>query len=295
MLRGLLVPILLSCVCLTAGCDSGGETVERDTGTTEGAAAQDHKESVSLSLSADELEWVGRRIFRNECAGKYRCLVHWNDGEAFPSLGIGHFIWYPRDVDGRFIESFPPLIQYMSEQQVSVPQWLQELDPFDAPWPDKAGFAKEEDSYQVIELREFLATTQGFQAEFIFRRAQAALTRIVMAAPEERREQIREDLASLSSTPGGIYALMDYVNFKGEGLSATEQYHGQGWGLLQVLLAMESASNTTPLEQFRDAAAQILTRRANNAENPVEKERWLEGWLKRLMTYREPDGLNASE
>ena len=28
---------------------------------------------------------------------------------------------------------------------------------------------------------------------------------------------------------------MDYVNFKGEGVSSSERYRGQGWGLLQVL------------------------------------------------------------
>ena len=29
--------------------------------------------------------------------------------------------------------------------------------------------------------------------------------------------------------------MIDYVNFKGDGLKPTERYKGEGWGLLQVL------------------------------------------------------------
>ena len=32
--------------------------------------------------------------------------------------------------------------------------------------------------------------------------------------------------------------LIDYVNFKGEGVLETERYRGRGWGLLQVLEGM---------------------------------------------------------
>ena len=41
---------------------------------------------------------LGQRIWKNECAGSVQGLVSWNEGEAFPSLGIGHFIWYPAGV-----------------------------------------------------------------------------------------------------------------------------------------------------------------------------------------------------
>ena len=95
-------------------------------------------------------------------------------------------------------------------------------------------------------------------------------------------------LARLVATPGGTYALMDYVNFKGEGLSPSEQYRGEGWGLLQVLLAMEPEPGGSTRDAFREAAGRVLTRRAANADNDIERERWLPGWLKRLETYREP-------
>ena len=49
----------------------------------------------TITLNEAELDWVGQQIFRNECSAKKACLVQWNKGEAFPSLGIGHFFWYP--------------------------------------------------------------------------------------------------------------------------------------------------------------------------------------------------------
>nr|WP_281494884.1 hypothetical protein [Marinobacter sp. S6332] len=262
---------------------------------------------ISLALKPAQLDWVGQKIFQNECAGKYECLVHWNESEAFPSLGIGHFIWYPEGVNERFVESFPALYEYMEQRQRNIPEWLRELEPFDAPWPDRATFLKVADSPEMAELREFLAGTQGVQAEFIFRRAKESLVKIIDAAPDERRADVKRYLQTLSQTPGGVYAIMDYVNFKGEGLSPEERYNGEGWGLLQVLLAIPVKVTKPPgtdavdsvkaapsmLEEFREAAGDVLTRRAQNAENPVERDRWLAGWLKRLETYREPVNMRS--
>ncbi|MBD3642027.1 MAG: hypothetical protein HUJ18_13625 [Marinobacter sp.] len=292
MVKGFFPLILLVSSVLLAGCDPGQqneETAESGQPTEEaGTAAPASGADISLALKPAQMDWVGQKIFLNECAGKLQCLVHWNEGEAFPSLGIGHFIWYPEGVDGRFVESFPKLIQYMTQHQASVPDWLVNLEPFDAPWPNRQAFLLTEDSTRVAELREFLAGTQGLQAEFIFRRARESLDKVIQAAPQDRREEVRAMLADLSSTPGGVYALMDYVNFKGEGLAETERYQGEGWGLLQVLLNMESEPDQTSLAAFREAAGDVLTRRALNADNPIERERWLSGWLRRLDTYREP-------
>lgn len=298
MVKGFFPLILLVSSVFLAGCDSGQQNEEtaesgqpaEEAGTAEPASGAD----ISLALKPAQMDWVGQKIFQNECAGKLQCLVHWNEGEAFPSLGIGHFIWYPEGVDGRFVESFPKLIQYMTQHQASVPDWLVNLEPFDAPWPNRQAFLLAEDSTRVAELREFLAGTQGLQAKFIFRRARESLDKVIQAAPEDRREELRASLADLSSTPGGVYALMDYVNFKGEGLADTERYQGEGWGLLQVLLNMEPEPDQTSLAAFREAAGDMLTRRALNADNPIERERWLPGWLRRLDTYREPPDLPKS-
>jgi len=278
---------LISVFAVT-GCDSPNEGPAPGPETPDPTPSQSPGVDVSLALTSAQLDWVGQQIFRNECAGRFQCLVHWNDGEAFPSLGIGHFIWYPKGVQGRFVESFPALIEYMEQRQASIPEWLRALDPFDAPWNDKAAFLAADDSPRLAELREFLAGTQGIQAEFIFRRARQSLARVVAAAPDDRRPEVTARLEALSQTPGGVYAIIDYVNFKGEGLSPTERYNGQGWGLLQVLLEMSGTPDQAALVQFREAASTVLARRAESAKDPIERERWLPGWLKRLETYKEP-------
>ena len=55
-------------------------------------------------------------------------------------------------------------------------------------------------------------------------------------------------------------------------------YKGEGWGLMQVLLAMEGKS----VAAFARAAEKQLTRRTVN--NPPDK-RWLKGWINRVSKY----------
>lgn len=281
--EAVLIGLLL--VFTFTGC-SDGNTPELSEKALNEEKARDERVP-EIDLNRAELDWIGQQVFRNECSAKTTCLVHWNEGEAFPSLGIGHFIWYPSGVDGRFVESFPVLIRYMSEHNAPLPRWLARLDPFDAPWPDRAAYLKVAGSARITELREFLDATRDLQAGFIVQRASDSLLRIVQAAPASQASRVRQHLESLVSTPGGVYAVIDYVNFKGEGLSSAEQYNGEGWGLLQVLINMEEDARPA-VERFRIAAAEVLSRRAENADDSIEKERWLPGWLRRLETYREP-------
>lgn len=242
----------------------------------------------SLVVTDTQLEWVGRQVFRNECDSRPACLVHWNRGESFPSLGIGHFIWYPVGEDGPFVESFPSLVAHMQERGVALPGWLVEHASEGAPWPDREAFLKAEESDpRIPQLRRLLADHQGVQAALLLARARDALHDVVMASTNP--DQTRSRLDTLTTTPGGIYALIDYVNFKGEGLAESERYQGIGWGLLQVLEAMpeEALPPEAVLQQFREAAGRVLTRRAELAERPIELQ-WLAGWLKRVDTYREP-------
>ena len=76
--------------------------------------------------------------------------------------------------------------------------------------------------------------------------------------------------------------LLDYVNFKGEGINKKERYEGKGWGLKQVLLAMPQNENN-PLRNFAFSADEVLTRRVINA--PRDESRWLAGWRIRVHGY----------
>lgn len=87
-------------------------------------------------------------------------------------------------------------------------------------------------------------------------------------------------------SPGGLYPLLDYVNFKGEGVKASERYKGQGWGLLQVLMEMDGKQlRQSPTLAFAQSAERVLTRRVDNSPPERGERRWLQGWKNRVRGY----------
>jgi hypothetical protein len=100
------------------------------------------------------------------------------------------------------------------------------------------------------------------------------------------RAQVQERFDRVAGTASGCYALVDYVNFKGEGVLATERYAGQGWGLLQVLEGMSGETNgREAVKSFADSAKTVLKNRVRNSPPARNEARWLPGWLKRVDTY----------
>ena len=89
-----------------------------------------------FALSDAELDAIGHRVWKNECAGTRDGLTSWNSGENFASLGIGHFIWYPKGTSGPFEESFPKLMKFFGENGQGVPMWLKDV----CPWRSRAAF-----------------------------------------------------------------------------------------------------------------------------------------------------------
>ena len=223
---------------------------------------------------------LGQRIWQNECAGSVQGLVSWNAGEAFPSLGIGHFIWYPAGVQEAFDESFPTFVRYARAKGVQVPGY------FDgpAPWADKQEFLADR-SGKANAMRRWLAAHVSIQTQFIMQRSRLALQRMMQQSSNP--QAVRARYAALASTTQGMYCLVDYVNFKGEGTKPTERYQGEGWGLLQVLEEMNGyPTGRAATAEFARAAACVLTRRVNNSPAARGEQRWLAGWLNRCKTYR---------
>jgi hypothetical protein len=134
------------------------------------------------------------------------------------------------------------------------------------------------------ELRSLLAGTIAYQARFAALRLQRALPRMLEAVPGGEREKIRENFERVAGEPQGLYALVDFVNFKGEGTLTSERYRGEGWGLLQVLEEMGKGPATL---EFSRAADKVLTRRVANAPVARNEKRWLPGWRNRIRTYAE--------
>ncbi|MDZ7750871.1 MAG: hypothetical protein U5S82_04260 [Gammaproteobacteria bacterium] len=235
-------------------------------------------------MTDEEAEELGRRIWHNETGGRMDRLLWWNRGEEFASLGIGHFIWYPRHYDGPFRETFPALVEHLRAGGTALPSWLDKSPPPPCPWSTREAFLAATGDARRLDLQALLEGTLAAQSRFLVQRLQQALPLLLAAVPGEQRATIRRRLESLLATPAGRYALVDYVNFKGEGLSPTERYQGQGWGLLQVLGAMTGAPST-PAADFAAAADRVLTRRVANADPSRHEERWLPGWRRRLATY----------
>ncbi len=231
------------------------------------------------ALTPRELESIGRRVWQNESGGTREGLTAWNTGENFASLGIGHFIWYPQGVNGPFDESFPRLVKFLDANGVRTPGWLDG----DCPWDTRAEFLAASKGAKVTELRDLLANTIQLQARFLALRMEGALPKMLAAARPARRERVRENFERLAGTAAGTFALIDYVNFKGEGTKETERYRGEGWGLLQVLENMGNAAS--PAAAFARSADEVLTRRVKNAPPERNEGRWLPGWRNRVRAY----------
>jgi len=233
------------------------------------------------ALSPGDARRIGHKIWQNECNGTISGLTSWNTGENFASLGIGHFIWYPEGIQGPFDESFPQLVAFMAERGKSLPPSLKPDGPLHCPWKSRSEFLKAQDSPTMNQLRRFLADTVNLQSEFLVDRLNRSLPKMLDEAPAADRTKIRANFEGLLRTPHGCYALVDYVNFKGEGVLHSERYEGQGWGLLQVLQEMQTGSP----EEFSRAATVVLKRRVHNAPPTRNEQRWLAGWLKRVNSY----------
>jgi len=241
---------------------------------------------VTTSLSPAQKAAIGKKIWQNECAGTVEGLTTWNVGEEFPSLGIGHFIWYPAGFQGRFEESWPRFIAYARQRGADPPAVALERH---SPWKTRAEFQRDFKGPGLTSLRKWLAGNVELQTDFIIIRSQAALPKILAAAPASERARIEANYRKVAATPQGTYALIDYVNFKGEGTNPAERYQGRGWGLLQVLGDMRDVpAGPAAASEFSAAAKRVLSRRIANSPPERGEKRWEQGWHNRCNTYARP-------
>ena len=239
----------------------------------------------STTLSHVDVLKIGKKIWQNECNGTIAGLTSWNAGEDFASLGIGHFIWYPKGRRGPFDESFPKLVSFISKRGAKLPALLLGTGEQPCPWNSRTEFRRAQDSTEMNQLRRFLADTIDLQAEFLIARLESALPKMLAEAAPSDRANVQEQFERLTRTSQGCYALVDYVNFKGEGVLHTERYQGQGWGLLQVLEAMHGTSDAGAVDEFARAARAVLTQRVQNSPADRHESRWFSGWIRRVNSY----------
>src|SRR6266853_4927407 len=241
--------------------------------------------SCAINLSHADVLRIGKRVWQNECNGTISGLTAWNQGEDFASLGIGHFIWYPKGRRGPFEESFPKLVNFISKRGAKLPTLLLTSGEQPCPWNSRAEFLQAQHTPEMNQLRQFLVDTIDLQAEFLIARLESALPKMLNEAAPADRANVQQQFERLDGTPQGCFALVDYVNFKGEGVLHTERYQGQGWGLLQVLEAMHGTSDAGSVGEFARAAKATLIRRVHNSPAERHESRWLSGWLRRVNSY----------
>ena len=245
----LLTALLVSC---SLNSLSANLSSSKKTSKPAQTSVSTEKKDIFANISKSELNAIGEKIFKNEAAGKKENLVYWNEGENFPSLGIGHFIWYKQGEPG-----------------------IQELINL-----------KTKKNPDIEELTNFLYENKDLQIMFIFKRLESSLEK--MLAVSNDRENVRKQFYRVASSPNGLYPLIDYVNFKGEGTNPKERYNGQGWGLLQVLENMKGAeTGKAALTEFSNSAKFVLQRRVNNSDPSKNERKWLQGWFNRCNTYSE--------
>jgi len=248
--------------------------------------SSDKSVAPKISLTPAQRTKVANKIWQNESASKINGLTAWNDGENFPSLGIGHFIWYPTGVQGPFTESFPQFIQFAKQRGLTPPAIAQLKD---CPWKNKAEFQRVFNTPELLELRTWLSKHLSIQADFIIGKSQASLSKMLAAAPASDRQRVLDNYNKVSTTTNGTYALIDYVNFKGEGINPKERYNGLGWGLLQVLQNMGNTSGgQASATEFSRASKRVLDRRITNSPKSRGEARWRAGWHNRCDTYAKP-------
>lgn len=263
-----MIPLLLAAAALTAAAPAP---------------------SSAIRLTPAQAHEIGLKIWQNEAGGKVEFLTHWNKGEDFGSFGIGHFIWYAAGRPGPFTESFPGALDALEAAGEALPPWLAGRPA--CPWPDRDAFYADFKGPRLTELRALLARTVDVQALYAAHRLEAALPKMLDAAPASERAILEERFNRVAAAANGVYALVDYVNFKGEGVNPAERYNGQGWGLLQVLELMDDAAPGQPsVAAFAKGADSALTRRVANApaDRQARESGWLPGWRARLKTYLQP-------
>lgn len=243
-------------------------------------------EAYSLSVSHENAHKIGEKIWKNECAGTVEGLTNWKKGENFASLGIGHFIWYSQDNKERFQETFPDLLAFLQKNGATLPDLLKNARV--CPWNSREEFYENIQSSEMKSLRQFLLDTKDLQAIFIANRLETSFTELLKSCSQQEKNRIMILFNRLAEDANGLYALIDYLNFKGAGISPDETYKGKGWGLLQVLQNMPDNSEK-PLVNFVVSAKAILSQRVKNSPPERNEHQWLKGWYNRLDTYLPPN------
>ncbi len=225
-------------------------------------------------------DWIVNRVWQNETGANRENYIFWNPEEAFPSLGIGHFIWYPNGVKLDFPDVFPQFVQYVQLKRASavVPEVQGSC-----PWQSRAEFLNAKGGTVYSKIMAFLDQVVDLQKMYIVHAWQKGMSQVLTVS--QRVSFVRNQILRLSQTQLGLYAMVDYVNFKGDGLS-------HSWGIMQVLEEMVEDQRMSVDLAFAASCWLALKRRVDTHPEDKKFASLLDlstsnpgGWIRRLASY----------
>ncbi len=237
-----------------------------------------------LTMDPELTKRIGKQIWQNEASCREDFLTFWSEKESFPSLGIGHNIWFPEGHPNKYSQGFPLLCKYLKNHNVTFPEWLEESLQTGAPWKSRTDFYN--DTARLKELRQLLVATIALQVQFMIDYLQYKLPEIIDTAPADQREKLTRHIDLMLASPLGTYILVDYLNFKGDGINPAEKSNGQYWGLLSVLQSMpDNLTHENVTKAFAISAAKKLLQLIENSAPEYKRLCFFGGWMARLNTY----------
>ena len=221
--------------------------------------SESHFQKIKLNLQRRELGRNG--------------LIDWNASEDFASLGLMHATWGSEKTI-KHGNTFSQFVKFASEHGYELPNFL--TVSLDNPWSSRKQFfaSKYSNDIRMVELQKFLEQTTDLQVQFLIDRVYKCLNSFLLQFDSYDSE--KELLLNLISTSEGLLAVIDYINFKGEGKLSDESK----WGLLNVLEFMKNFTDRSALNSFIASAKMILMQR-----HP-KYQIYAEGWNLRLEGYR---------
>ena len=235
-------------------------------------------------LTDDQLLEIGIKVWQNECdiwgrPGKVthdmkKGIASWEADYAL--IGIGQCIWYPADENKNFQEDWPRVAQALKDKGYPIEDWMLGA----CPWNNSEEFFADFNGDRLRSLRKMLAKKALIieQTRCIATRLDESLDKMKAAIDrescitDEEKTVLKQMLSdhfyqvATDHYPRGLYALMDYVHFKGEGVLPTETINGVGWGLRQLLEEMHenTVAKKGPVAAFVDAAIAMFPSRKTN-------------------------------
>ena len=232
-----------------------------------------------IVIDASQAKSIGAKIAENENTNSRLNLIRWREEGEFSVVGIVPFVWYPQNQNNMEM-SFNDFLLYTAESH-SLPDWLASVRF--PPWVSRADFLLSEHDVFKNRLRNFLQNSMSEQVKFLIMKLEEKLPSIIKAVDNPfAKMHVYENFYHIAAQENGVYALLDYFVFMGDGVADNKRYNNQGWGLLQVLEYMNGKEDNLVLA-FVKSADQLLERRVDNA--PVDERQFLPQWRRRIQSY----------